>query len=130
MEGFDRVPGLSQGSRAFVALITPTLICRSSVSLSLYRLIIRIQIGMFRPVRVDHTNCLQVVIKTHSFIPYVHRTCGGERTMSVVVDLVIKTIQYTQCCLSRFCQDVYQRIIKIGNSTILPWNFRRLTRIQ
>jgi hypothetical protein len=28
----------------------------------------RIQIGMFRSIRVDHTNCLQVVIKTHSFI--------------------------------------------------------------
>jgi hypothetical protein len=28
----------------------------------------RIQIGMFRPIRVDHTNCLQVDIKTHSFI--------------------------------------------------------------
>ena len=26
------------------------------------------QIGMFRPIRVDHTNCLQVSIKTHSFI--------------------------------------------------------------
>ena len=26
----------------------------------------RIQIGMFRPIRVDHTNCLQVAIKTHS----------------------------------------------------------------
>jgi hypothetical protein len=25
------------------------------------------QIGMFRPIRVDHTNCLQVTIKTHSF---------------------------------------------------------------
>ena len=25
----------------------------------------RIQIGMFRPIRVDHTNCLQVAIKTH-----------------------------------------------------------------
>ncbi len=29
-------------------------------------LYIRIQIGMFRPIRVDHTNCLQVDIKTHS----------------------------------------------------------------
>ena len=28
----------------------------------------RIQIGTFRPIRVDHTNCLQVAIKTHSFI--------------------------------------------------------------
>jgi len=26
-----------------------------------------IQRGMFRPIRVDHTNCLQVAIKTHSF---------------------------------------------------------------
>jgi hypothetical protein len=26
------------------------------------------QIDMFRPVRVDHTDCLQVAIKTHSFI--------------------------------------------------------------
>jgi hypothetical protein len=24
--------------------------------------------GMLRSIRVDHTNCLQVVIKTHSFI--------------------------------------------------------------
>ncbi len=30
----------------------------------------RIQIGMFRPIRVDHTNCLQVAIKTHSFVQY------------------------------------------------------------
>jgi hypothetical protein len=27
----------------------------------------RIEIGMFRPIRVDHTNCLQVDIKTYSF---------------------------------------------------------------
>jgi hypothetical protein len=27
----------------------------------------RIQIGMFRHIRLDHTNCLQVAIKTHSF---------------------------------------------------------------
>ncbi len=27
------------------------------------------QIGAFRPIRVDHTNCLQVAIKTHSFTP-------------------------------------------------------------
>jgi hypothetical protein len=26
----------------------------------------RIQIGMFRLIRVDHTKCLQVAIKTHS----------------------------------------------------------------
>ena len=27
----------------------------------------RIQIGTLRPIRVDHTKCLQVAIKTHSF---------------------------------------------------------------
>ena len=27
----------------------------------------RTQIGMFRPIRMDHTNCLQVVMKTISF---------------------------------------------------------------
>jgi hypothetical protein len=27
----------------------------------------RIQIGMIRPIRVDHTKFLQVAIKTHSF---------------------------------------------------------------
>jgi hypothetical protein len=29
---------------------------------------VRIQIVMFRSMRVDHTNCLQVAIKTHSFV--------------------------------------------------------------
>ena len=28
----------------------------------------RTQIGMFRPIRMDHTNCLQVAIKTFHFI--------------------------------------------------------------
>jgi hypothetical protein len=28
----------------------------------------RFQIGMFWAIRLDHTNCLQVVIKTHSFL--------------------------------------------------------------
>jgi hypothetical protein len=32
----------------------------------------RIQIDMFRPIRVDHTNCLQVDIKTHSFMRNLH----------------------------------------------------------
>jgi hypothetical protein len=32
---------------------------------------VRIQIGMFRPIRVDHTNCLQVAIKTHSGSGYI-----------------------------------------------------------
>jgi hypothetical protein len=38
------------------------------------------QIGMFRPIRVDHTNCLQVAIKTHSVILTVSfRAPSGSR---------------------------------------------------
>ena len=37
----------------------------------------RIQIGTFRPIRVDHTNCLQVDIKTHSFIDTVAVAVSG-----------------------------------------------------
>jgi len=33
----------------------------------------RIQIDMFRSIRVDHTNCLQVAIKTHSSLEYLDR---------------------------------------------------------
>jgi hypothetical protein len=33
----------------------------------------RIQIDTLRPIRVDHTKCLQVAIKTHSFIYYESR---------------------------------------------------------
>ena len=44
----------------------------------------RIQIGMFRPIRVDHTNCLQVAIKTHSFI---YRPSNGPmHTLGNVID--------------------------------------------
>ncbi len=46
----------------------------------------RIQTGIFRPIRVDHTNCLQVAIKTHSpscrswlfWHPYVKWVTRGE----------------------------------------------------
>ena len=40
----------------------------------------RIQIGMFRPIRLDHTNCLQVAIKTHSFyyISYLFYTLSTQ----------------------------------------------------
>ncbi len=39
----------------------------------------RIQIVMFRPIRVDHTNCLQVAIKTHSFIRVYRRVIFGKQ---------------------------------------------------
>jgi hypothetical protein len=43
-------------------------------------------IGMFRPIRVDHTKCLQVAIKTHSFIPLMQGvTVPLNSTYTVVV---------------------------------------------
>ncbi len=36
----------------------------------------RIQIGMFRPIRVDHTKCLQVVIKTTTTVVNLKGVCG------------------------------------------------------
>jgi hypothetical protein len=33
---------------------------------------------MFRPIRVDHTNCLQVAIKTHSFINGIRHAEGHD----------------------------------------------------
>jgi hypothetical protein len=39
-----------------------------------YRTLKRTQIGMFRPIRMDHTNCLQVAIKTlQSILQYLSR---------------------------------------------------------
>jgi hypothetical protein len=39
---------------------------------------IRTQIGMFRPIRMDHTNCLQVAIKTHQTIIQRNRNVYNE----------------------------------------------------
>jgi hypothetical protein len=47
--------------------IVPRLIGPDFPSIETRQLGRGFQIGMFRPIRVDHTNCLQVVIKTHSF---------------------------------------------------------------
>jgi len=47
----------------------------------------RIQINMFRPIRVDHTNCLHVTIITHSFLTslrFPSRRREGVRTFEYV----------------------------------------------
>ncbi len=46
--------------------IVPRLIGPDFPSLETRQLGRGFQIGMFRPIRVDHTNCLQVANKTHS----------------------------------------------------------------
>jgi hypothetical protein len=38
----------------------------------------RTQIGMFRPIRMDHTNCLQVAIKTLQFNSYPKHAYLGQ----------------------------------------------------
>jgi hypothetical protein len=47
--------------------IVPLLIGPDIPSIETRQLGRGFQIGMFRPIRVDHTNCLQVAIKTHLF---------------------------------------------------------------
>ena len=47
----------------------------------------RIQIGTLRPIRVDHTKCLQVAIKIHSFIT---QTDNPQKT-KLITQKVIKT---------------------------------------
>jgi hypothetical protein len=46
----------------------------------------RTQIGMFRPIRMDHTNCLQVAIKIHSsnFMVYSREQMSEKLFMTVV----------------------------------------------
>ncbi len=47
---------------------------------------------MFRPIRVDHTNCLQVAIKTHSFVSEGWRQTlrGGLICLSVTENKQLK----------------------------------------
>jgi hypothetical protein len=49
----------------------------------------RIQIDMFRPIRVDHTNCLQVVIKTHSSLEIKMRST--EKSTNVMEEYTIQS---------------------------------------
>ena len=58
----------------------------------------RIQIGMFRPIRVDHTNCLQVAIKTHSFIL---------KSLQQIVVLPLSRDVYKIRCVSVLGPDVF-----------------------
>jgi hypothetical protein len=47
---------------------------------------------MFRPIRVDHTNCLQVAIKTHSFIHSFHRDtqADGENALRRLLQILFE----------------------------------------
>ena len=65
----------------------------------------RIQIGMFRPIRVDHTNCLQVAIKTHSFSGQLTniRNSDGAPEPDGALKVVVrkKVIHYRQLYIDR-----------------------------
>ncbi len=56
----------------------------------------RFQIGMFQPIRVDHTNCLHMAIKSHSFTTSGNPRCSswmphrhGRSSLTLGVPLVI-----------------------------------------
>ena len=64
-----RVPCVPDSSLLCVSNDSRDSSYKSAPSPSLYYLLTHwIQIGTIRSIRVDHTNCLQVAIKTHSFI--------------------------------------------------------------
>ncbi len=75
------------------------------------------QIGAFRPIRVDHTNCLQVVIKTHSFINiylyvyiyiYIHilYTCMYKYYVYIYISIHMDMYTYTHT-LTDTCIHIY-----------------------
>jgi hypothetical protein len=64
-------------------------------SVTIHRLspgMIRTQIGMFRPIRMDHTNCLQVAIKTLQFnwvvIPFPVECFGSMTVLTLVLSML------------------------------------------
>jgi hypothetical protein len=63
---------------------------------------------MFRPFRVDHTNCLQVAIKTHSFKhqkskKHCKRTHGAKRRPRRIMSLhaLVITLHALVLCVMR-----------------------------
>ena len=61
------VRGVSSGSRDVYAWREQTGLYAEDRGLQVPMTLEHFQIGMFRPIRVDHTNCLQIAIKIHSF---------------------------------------------------------------
>ena len=51
----------------------------------------RIQIDMFRPIRLDHTNCLQVAIKTHSNSRCIYECRCDERLQTKTKEFTLLT---------------------------------------
>jgi hypothetical protein len=84
--------------------IVPRLIGPDFPSIETRQLGSGFQIDMFRPIRVDHTNCLQVVIKTHSFIMWKlnSRTCKKRVSLSINKVGVYQSGRSFWLCISKF----------------------------
>jgi hypothetical protein len=79
---------------------------------------------MFRPIRVDHTNCLQVVIKTHSFIMWKlnSRTCKKRVSLSINKVGVYQSGRSFWLCISKF--------FFIKNCTYTTYSAREFTVVN
>jgi hypothetical protein len=62
---------------------------------------LRIQIDMFRPIQLDHTNCLQVDIKTHSYSNLAPSTLDWYWTYCPVKPHVIMKVALNQVRISK-----------------------------
>jgi hypothetical protein len=74
----------------------------------------RTQIGMFRPIRMDHTNCLQVAIKTLQFYMSVSRSSVGHR--SELLDNIVCIFVYSmhiRISSSNFCSRIPKMIFLV-----------------
>jgi hypothetical protein len=85
------IPGPARSQALECAAVSPPTGGRA-LSIAVFGVI---QIGMFRPIRVDHTNCLQVAIKTHSFrLPCQPQVvCGAKQVGSVRMSRKRPTLQ-------------------------------------
>jgi hypothetical protein len=88
--------------RFFYTWTTPTICSRNCLTLSCHikscwpqYYTVRTQIGMFRSIRMDHTNCLQVSIKTlHSIL----RTHAGRMPADFMPSALIVRRGVHVCC--------------------------------
>jgi hypothetical protein len=104
-----------------IAICVPILLCVSpsffpAPHVSLKYSGIGFQIGMFRPIRVDHTNCLQVAIKTHSFIctsPHATMCMTLSRSIYTCVLILLSYVSsyYYVCHLVLLSRSICVRIL-------------------
>ena len=81
----------------------------------------RTQIGMFRPIRMDHTNCLQVAIKTLQFNSIQFRYVIGIISTDVFYGVFIGILSVFYRYLIDIVSVLYRHRYFSGISSAFPW---------